>query len=126
MKTVTIPQDYHHIAPDGAEIRELLENQHAGIAQGFLPTGVVSKTFRHKTVSEFWYVLSGKGKIWRKDNQEEQITELVPGVTIDIPQGTAFQYRSDEDLTFIIVTMPPWPGADEAVEIDTGKWQSSN
>jgi mannose-6-phosphate isomerase-like protein (cupin superfamily) len=78
----------------------------------------------HATVSEFWHVLSGEGRIWRRDATDEQVTALTPGVTIDIPVGTSFQYRGDgiEPLTFICVTMPPWIGDQEATIID-GPWE---
>lgn len=78
---------------------------------------------RHKTVSEFWHVLSGEGAVWRKLNDEESITPLTAGVSIDIPLGAHFQYRSDaEDLVFICVTTPPWSGSDEASYVEYGGW----
>ncbi len=76
-----------------------------------------------KTVGEFWYALEGKGEIWRKDEAEEKVTSLNAGVSIDIPVGTAFQYRNvgSEPLKFICITMPPWPGDEEASHL-TGIW----
>ena len=75
-------------------------------------------------MSEFWHILSSKGAIWRRKNDEEQITPLESGMTIDIPLGTDFQYRSDEgDLVFICVTMPPWSGPDEASYVEQGAWE---
>jgi mannose-6-phosphate isomerase-like protein (cupin superfamily) len=45
-------------------------------------------------------------------------------VSITIPTGAKFQFRNDGDepLEAIGVTMPPWPGADEAIEVE-GVWQ---
>ena len=42
---------------------------------------------------------------------------------IDIPLGTAFQYRctGDVPLVFTCTALPPWPGDEEAVIID-GPW----
>jgi mannose-6-phosphate isomerase-like protein (cupin superfamily) len=75
-------------------------------------------------VSEFWYVLEGHGEIWRDDGTESNITDLVPGTSIDIPEGTAFQYRNvaNRDLKFICIAMPPWPGESEATYVK-GIWQ---
>ena len=89
-----------------------------------VPPGQVNRATVHATVSEFWYALSGKGRIWRRDATGEQVTDLTPGVSIDIPVGTAFQYRcdGDEQLTFICVTMPPWAGHHEATIIE-GPWE---
>ena len=123
MKTMTIPIDHEYIAPDGAEIRLLLRNTHGGICHCNLRNGKVSHAVQHKTVSEFWHILSGKGEIWRKNGDEESITPLHAGITIDIPVGTVFQYRStDNDLTFICVTTPPWPGDDESFYVEKSPW----
>jgi mannose-6-phosphate isomerase-like protein (cupin superfamily) len=42
---------------------------------------------------------------------------------IDIPLGTAFQYRctGSVPLVFTCTAMPPWPGDDEAVIVH-GRW----
>ncbi|HHU0038807.1 TPA: cupin [Legionella pneumophila] len=124
MNTQRIPKDYQHISPAGAEVRLLMSNHLGGMAHCTLKAGIISKAVRHKTVSEFWHVLSGEGAIWRKLNDKESITPLTAGVSIDIPLGTQFQYRSDtEDLVFICITMPPWTGSDEASYVEQGAWQ---
>lgn len=126
MNTQLIPNDYQHISPAGAEVRLLMNNHLGGMAHCTLKVGTISKAVRHKTVSEFWHVLSGKGAIWRQLNGQESITQLRAGVSIDIPLGTDFQYRSAaEDLVFICITMPPWTGSDEASVVAKGAWQPS-
>jgi mannose-6-phosphate isomerase-like protein (cupin superfamily) len=89
-----------------------------------VPPRQTNKATVHSTVDEFWYVLEGRGEIWRDDGSESAVTLLVPGTAIDIPAGTAFQYRnpSDVELKFVCVTMPPWPGDSEATFVD-GVWQ---
>jgi mannose-6-phosphate isomerase-like protein (cupin superfamily) len=84
----------------------------------------INKATVHATVDEFWYVLEGHGEIWRDDGVDSCITDLVPGTSIDIPAGTAFQYRnqSDSELKFICIAMPPWPGDSEATFVK-GRWQ---
>lgn len=49
---------------------------------------------------------------------------LTPGLSLSIPVGTRFQFRADEGaaLAAVGVTMPPWPGADEAYEVE-GRWE---
>ena len=126
MKTVTIPDNYQHTSPAGAEVRVLMNDNNGGIAHCTLRNNKISKTVRHKTVSEFWHILSGKGAIWRKDKTGESITPLETGITIDIPLGTDFQYRSsDSDLVFICITMPPWPGSNEVTYVEKGAWEPS-
>ena len=83
----------------------------------------MSRATVHATVSEFWHVLSGQREIWRRDESGEEVTVLTPGVSIDIPVGTAFQYRCTgaEALRFLCITMQPWPGDAEATHIE-GPW----
>lgn len=85
--------------------------------------GQVSRATVHATVSEFWHVLSGTGEIWRRDGAVDQTTVLAAGLSIDIPVGTAFQYRCTgvDELVFLCIAMPPWPGDDEATVIE-GPW----
>ncbi|MES2615226.1 MAG: cupin [Bdellovibrionota bacterium] len=100
-----------------------MSNSMAGVAHCTLKDGKISKAVCHKTVSEIWTIISGSGQIWRKQDDTESITNLEAGVTIDIAVGTYFQYCSNKnDLVFICVTTPPWPGADEIIYIDKGAW----
>ncbi len=123
MKTKNIPNEFQHISPAGAEVRTLISNGHGGIAHCTLRKGAISKAVRHKTVSEFWHILQGNGAIWRKNLGKESVTPLKTGVSIDIPVGTEFQYRSDGgNLVFLCITMPPWPGAEEVTYIEQGAW----
>lgn len=123
MKTIPIPKDYHHIAPDKAEIRELTEVNDTGLAHCILPANTTSQAVQHKTVSEIWHVLSGTGEIWRKSNSDEKIVKLEPGLSIDILCGTSFQYRSfDENLVFLCITTPLWPGPGESIDVENGHW----
>ena len=79
----------------------------------------------HKTVEELWLITGGEGEMWRKLGDKEEVTELHPGLSLSIPVGTHFQFQNtgDEDpLEAVAVTMPPWPGEDEAVPVK-GKWE---
>jgi mannose-6-phosphate isomerase-like protein (cupin superfamily) len=124
MKTKTLPEFPDAKSPAGADIRYLMDSETGGMIHSTVPQHQVNKATVHATVNEFWYVLEGHGEIWRDDRKESNITVLVPGTSIDIPVGTAFQYRnvSDVDLTFICITMPPWPGESEATYVK-GIWQ---
>lgn len=126
MKQTTLPESYDAKSPAGADIRFIMDGPTGNMIHSTVPVGQINRATRHKTVSEFWYVLEGKGQIWRSDGSRESTVDLEPGVSIDIPVGTAFQYRSDgpEPLKFICISMPPWPGDDEA-EYVPGTWQST-
>ena len=124
MQTTSFPSAPEGRSPAGAEIRFLIEGETGGMIHSTVPPGQVNRATVHATVSEFWHVLSGEGQIWRRDGTGEETTVLRTGVSIDIPVGTAFQYRCTgvDPLQFLCVTMPPWPGEHEATHID-GPWQ---
>ena len=114
------------IAPDGSEIRLLPKprNGTASLAHCTLPAGQVSKAVRHRTVEEVWHFLSGTGELWRSVRDLEQVHSVHPGMSVTIPLGTHFQFRTDGDepLTFLLITTPPWPGDDEAEPV-SDYWQ---
>ena len=111
------------IAPDGSEVRLLAQASGGSMAHFTLPPGAVSKPVAHHTVEEVWLVLRGEGRMWRKLAAEEQIIDLRPGLSLVIPVGAHFQFRNDsaQPLECVGVTMPPWPGMDEAYEV-VGVW----
>lgn len=88
-----------------------------------LGPGRTSIAVAHRTVEEIWSVLSGRGEMWRAQHRRTEITELEPGVALTVPLGTAFQFRctGSEPLAIVAVTMPPWPGDGEAIEVE-GPW----
>ena len=92
-----------------------------------LPPGAVSLAVAHRTVEELWYVLTGAGELWRAQGGAEEVVPMLPGTAHAIPLGARFQFRNPgpEPLTFVIVTMPPWPGMDEAVRVED-HWPTRN
>ena len=123
MQARSFPSSPDGRSPAGAEIRILVDGETGSMIHSTVPPGQVNRATVHATVSEFWYVLSGQGQIWRQDATGEETTDLVRGVSIDIPVGTAFQYRcTGEPLQFLCISMPRWPGAQEATIIE-GPWE---
>ncbi|GLS19465.1 hypothetical protein GCM10007874_24820 [Labrys miyagiensis] len=111
-------------APDGSDVRVLLNLPRGGMAHFELAAGLISLAVTHKTVEEIWYILSGRGQIWRKQGGQESVTDVFPGLCITIPLGTHFQFRSlgDEPLAILGVTMPPWPLEGDALPVE-GIWE---
>ena len=122
-QTRSVAGEYDTLAPDGSEIRLLLQLRGGSLVHCSLPPGGVTRAVRHRSVEELWYFLSGAGQVWRKSEGAEEITDVRPGSALTIPLGTHFQFRTtgSEPLTFVITTMPPCPGPDEAVEVP-GIW----
>jgi mannose-6-phosphate isomerase-like protein (cupin superfamily) len=119
-----LPSDPTVIAPDGSDVRVLLGLGGGGMAHFELAAGRTSRAVTHQTVEEIWYVLSGRGEMWRKQAEHEEIIRLEPGVCLTIPLGTHFQFRASSagPVSILGVTMPPWPGEAEAVPV-TGVWE---
>jgi len=112
------------IAPDGSEIRFLGEMTRASLVHCTLPPAGVSKAVSHKTIQEIWYFLSGNGEVWRAFNDREEIVPVAQGVSLTMPTGAHFQFRNTglTPLCFVIATMPPWPGEQEAEPVPD-HWQ---
>lgn len=110
-------------APDGSEIRLLCRLPGCSTVHCALPPGGVSRPVAHRTVAEVWYGLAGEGEVWRRQGDREEVVAVRPGVSLTLPLGTAFQFRNTGVGPFevLIVTVPPWPGDDEAFPV-TGPW----
>lgn len=106
-------------APDGAAVEVLLALRGGSMARFTLAPGEVTAPVTHRTVEEIWLVLAGRGEIVRRQGARHERTPLVPGTCVTIPLGTAFRFRAaaDAGLEIVCVTMPPWPGPDEAVAV---------
>ena len=114
------------MAPDGSEVRVLAAVAAGSMAHFRLPPGKVSRAVVHRTVEEVWYFVGGRGQMWRRLGDEETVVEVSAGLSLSIPLGTAFQFRAggDTPLEAVGVTMPPWPGPDEAYEVE-GLWPAT-
>jgi mannose-6-phosphate isomerase-like protein (cupin superfamily) len=116
-ETMHLPAEPTLIATDGSDVRVLLHVDAGGMANFQLAPGNTSTAVRHRTVEEIWYVVAGRGWMWRKQDDREETIDLSPGICLTIPLGTSFQFRADDTtaLEVIGVTMPAWPGDGEAV-----------
>ena len=114
------------IAPDGCEVRILAQTPRGSMAHFTLGPGQVARAVAHRTVEEVWYFLAGRGRMWRCSGEREEVTEVVPGLSLAIPLGTRFQLRNDGEapLAAVAITMPPWPGENEAYFVE-GRWPAS-
>ena len=111
------------VATDGSDVRVLLGLQTGGMAHFTLAGGETSVAVAHRSVEEIWFVVSGRGEMWRKQDGREEIVALESGVCLTIPLGAHFRFRAlgREPLRAVAVTMPPWPGDGEAYDV-VGAW----
>jgi len=124
-RTNQLPAAYDVLAPDGSEVRILLALKGGSMAHFSMPSGQTSRAVTHQSVEEIWYFLAGRGEMWRRQGEEEEVVAVGPGVCLTIPVGTHFQFRAfeGESLAAVGITMPPWPGEGEAVFVP-GKWDA--
>lgn len=124
-QTKLLPTYPDATAPDGSDVRVLLSLPGGSMAHFELAAGRASRPVAHKTVDEIWYFLEGLGVMWRRLGDQEETVRVEAGVCITIPVGTHFQFRSigPGPLKAVAVTMPPWPGEEEAYEV-WGLWKS--
>lgn len=113
-------------APDGSEVRVLCRVDRGSMAHFTLPPRAVSRAVAHRTVEEVWFFIGGRGRMWRRLGADEEVVAVGPGTSVAIVAGTRFQFRSDSDepLSAVGTTMPPWPGEDEAYGVD-GPWEAT-
>ena len=123
LATRKLGSDPDAIAPDGSEVRILVAVGAGSMAHFTLRPGAVSRGIVHRSVEEVWFFTKGRGTMWRRQEGEEEIVEVGSGVSIAIPVGASFQFRAEgeEPLEAVGVTMPPWPGPEEAVFVE-GPW----
>jgi mannose-6-phosphate isomerase-like protein (cupin superfamily) len=122
-ETKRLPARPDAVAPDGSDVRILPGLGGGTMAHFELAPGETSIAVVHRTVEEIWFFVGGRGEMWRAHDEREEVVEVEPGIALTIPVGTRFQFRAlgSAPLAAVGVTMPPWPGPDEAVTVD-GRW----
>jgi mannose-6-phosphate isomerase-like protein (cupin superfamily) len=108
--TADLPEQPDQMSPSGASEIRLLP----GFAAGELAHATVAPKHTAKSavlsgMSEFYFVLEGRGELWRRRDSFEETVDLVPGRCASIPSGVSFQYKTTaESLTFIVASLPRW------------------
>ncbi|MCY4725927.1 hypothetical protein NYO98_06530 [Nocardioides sp. STR2] len=117
--TADLPLLADYAAPDGSEIRLLPECDAGGLSHCIVRPGGKTKTVQHRTVVELWVTLDGAGELarWVDGPDASPLhTPLTYGVAVDIETGVPFQFTATgaDPLRILILTMPRWPGPQEA------------
>jgi mannose-6-phosphate isomerase-like protein (cupin superfamily) len=111
------------VAPDGAEIRNLINRGQGatrlGLAEALVPPSArTAKVYHRTTYEEIWYILRGTGvmHLHQPDREPEEIFTVEADDAVLIPAGHGFwvENSGSTDLVFLCCGSPPWPGADEA------------
>ena len=93
-ETMRLPPRPDAVAPDGSDVRVLLQLAGGSMAHFELGPRQTSTAVTHQSVEEIWLVLSGRGEMWRRQGDREEVVSLEPGVCLTIPRNTHFQFRA--------------------------------
>jgi mannose-6-phosphate isomerase-like protein (cupin superfamily) len=108
-------------APDGSTVHVLPRVAGGSMAHFTLEPDQASSAVVHRTVEELWFVVGGSGEMWRRAGDRSSVVALGPGTALTIPLGTAFAFRAGPaGLRIVALTVPPWPGPDEALPVADG------
>jgi len=111
------------LAPDGAEIRELVGRargaRRLSVAEALVPPGRRTAKVYHRTVyEEVWYIVEGTGVMHlnHPDAPDEEVFAVGPGDAMLVSPGHGFwiENTGPANLIFLCCGSPPWPGDDEA------------
>ncbi len=102
---------------DGSTIRSILDRTNApvesqSLAEATLPSGRATDRHYHKKSEEFYFLLSGTGRM----EIDGETTEVGPGDAILIPTGAWHQITAATDLRFLCCCAPPYDHADTYFE----------
>jgi len=122
-------ETFAETAQDGSSYDGLLGSAHGWLSDCSLDAERTTRALRHRAHDEIWYVRAGRGQVWRRLGEQEEVVEVEAGTCLTIPAGTDFQFRTvgHEPFRFLIIQAPPWP--DETVEpafaFVSGPWIAS-
>lgn len=119
--TADVAKTPSFLSDDGSEIRPMPSMLDVESVHCRLPKHGVIQASKHRTVSQIWYVLAGKGDLWMKSRLgKETVLGLHPGFAVTVPLGYGFQFRNtgEKDLDIFIVNTTKWSGAGELIPIE--------
>ncbi len=82
----------------------LLKRDDVSVIQELVPPGQVETNHLHNVSRQFFYILAGTGTM----RIGEETIILSSGEGLEIPPGTAHQFRNDsgEDVSFLVISAP--------------------
>ena len=83
--TKHLPMARDAVAPDGSDVRLLSGLEGGGLAHFELAPGKTTVAVSHRTVEEIWFFLSGRGEMWRQQDDRSETVDVYAGVSLTIP-----------------------------------------
>src|SRR5258707_5264725 len=109
--TMRLPGVPDVAAPDGSDVRVLLQLDRGGMAHFELGAGRTSVAVAHHSVDEIWYILRGHGEMWRRQGDRRETGLLEPGTCGSISPRARLPIRATAPgpLPAATPAMPPPP-----------------
>ena len=112
-----------HIAPDGVEIRDLIDEpqgaRKVSVAEGCVVSGRRSAKMYHTSYEEIWYFLRGSGTfhLQAPGTSEEEAIPVEPGDVLLVPplHGFWVENTGTEECVFLLCGSPPWGKGQEVL-----------
>lgn len=117
------PEEMTGLAPDGAEIRVLIDRPRGAtrlsLAEALVPPyGRTAKVYHRTIYEEIWYIVQGVGQMHLQllNAESEEIFPVTTGDAVLIRPGDGFwlENMGSDNFIFLCCGSPPWPGPDEA------------
>lgn len=117
MHVINIATQQPFTTKDGSTIRSILDRANApvknqSLAEATVPAGVTTQRHYHRASEEFYYVLSGTGKMTIGD----EVRDVSGGDAILIPPGAWHTITAAEELRFLCCCAPPYSHDDTFLE----------
>lgn len=109
-------------APDGAEIRDLIDRgqgaERVSLAEALVrPGGRTAKVYHRTQYEEIWYILRGTGTfhLHRPGAAREEEAHVEPGDAVLVPPGHGFWVENvgTSDLVWLCCGSPPWASLED-------------
>ena len=111
------------IAPDGAEIRDLIGREQGAtrlaVYEALVPPGTrIAKMYHQTVLEEIWYFTQGVGivHLHHPGEEAEEVFDVTPGDAVLVPAGHGFWVENTgaDALIFLCCDSPIWPSDAEA------------
>lgn len=112
--TAVLPAEPTRTAPSESIDIRLLPNLPTGeITHARMTARATSKPAYMDRGTEFFFILEGEGRLWRRLGKEEEVIGLRPGRCVSMPPGVHFQTQCTKPpLSFLVIVAPRWNQAD--------------
>jgi mannose-6-phosphate isomerase-like protein (cupin superfamily) len=108
-KTAFLKTDPSYTSPGGvSEIRILLQRPEGELTHARCPAHHISQPATVEDTVQMFFVIAGRGFLWRSLGDSEDVVELRVGRAVLIPEVARFQYKSETNLVFMVATLPQW------------------